>query len=252
MKRLGISGNFKLETFRPNGEDKKQELQYAIDPPPHLNNMSNVTLMNTTLPVFSWDIHLKRLLLPYIIKTFVPMTTLVMTSWISFLIPPNVVPGRSGLLVTLLLVLTTFHLHELDQSPLISSVTPLLLWCEICLAFVLIAFLQYAFILYCARFTKQEKKKNRIRGTVIPIHSIVKQQQNKESNNSGNANENAGEEQNAIPNAYEYVEPDEDLGDRADDSFNMKTATMLDYYALRIVPIGFLFVISVYFIYFSI
>ena len=183
------------------------------------------------MPVFSWDIHLKRLLRPYIIKTFIPMTTLVMTSWISFLIPPNCVPGRSGLLVTLLLVLTTFHLHELDQSPLISSVTPLLIWTEICLAFVLIAFVQYSFILYFTRFNKEMKKINKRRGAINPIYSIDKQRQRKGSRNSGKDKEKMGEVLNlSLRN--------EELGDQDDDSFSRKTATLIDFYALMIVPIG--------------
>ena len=245
--KWAISGEFEYRStlFKPNREVKGRELQYEIDPPPQVNNKLNITLTNITTPVFSWDIHFRRLLMPYIFKTFIPMTTLVMTSWISFLIPPNVVPGRSGLLVTLLLVLTTFHLHELDRSPLISSVTPLLIWTEICLAFVLIAFVQYSFILYFTRFDKERKQNYKIRAAINPIYSIVQQRQGKEVRNSGKSNEKQGEVTNLT------LRNQEDKG-HEDDSFNIKTATMIDYYALMVVPIGFLLVVFSYFIYFSI
>ena len=43
----------------------------------------------------------------YIFKYYLPSFGIVMVSWISFLIPPDAIPGRTGLLVTLFLVLTT-------------------------------------------------------------------------------------------------------------------------------------------------
>ena len=238
-----ISGSFNYRStlFRPSRQEKRHELQYAIDPEPAIKNISRVVLMNTTLPAFSWEIHLKRLLLPYIFKTFVPMTTLVMTSWISFLIPPESVPGRSGLLVTLILVLTTFHLHELDQSPLISSITPLLIWSEICLAFVFFAFLEYSCILFFLRFPNEGKNKIKGRSGINPMYMITKE-------------ENIGKE--------EYLKDDQNVrntqmplerrrkgaGRNCKDAMSEKlTASTLDYWALKIFPIGFIFVLIVYF-----
>lgn len=43
----------------------------------------------------------------YVFKYFLPAFGIVLVSWISFLIPPEVMPARTGLLVTLFLVLTT-------------------------------------------------------------------------------------------------------------------------------------------------
>ena len=41
----------------------------------------------------------------YFINYYVPSGIFVLASWVSFLIPPDVVPGRMALLITLLLVL---------------------------------------------------------------------------------------------------------------------------------------------------
>ena len=41
----------------------------------------------------------------YIITCYLPSGMFVMVSWISFLIPPDVVPGRMTLLITIFLVL---------------------------------------------------------------------------------------------------------------------------------------------------
>ena len=82
---------------------------------------------------------------------------MVMVSWTSFLIAPECVPGRAGLLVTLLLVLTTISLHELDVSPSVQGITPLLIWNDICVTMVIVAIVEYAGILYTMRFCTRSK-----------------------------------------------------------------------------------------------
>lgn len=198
--------------------------------------------MNTTLPAFSWEIHLKRLLLPYVFKTFVPMTSLVMTSWISFLIPPESVPGRSGLLVTLILVLTTFHLHELDQSPLISSITPLLIWSELCLAFVFLAFLEYSCILFWVRFSNNRINKTKGRSGINPIHTIEKEK----PKSSGKEDQICKDSQIQRERKQKRVP-----GYCKDMMLEKITASKLDCIALKLFPLVFTFVLVVYFIYFG-
>ena len=238
-----ISGsfNYRPTLFRPNRQEKRHELQYAIDPEPAIKNISRVVLMNTTLPAFSWEIHLKRLLLPYIFKTFVPMTTLVMTSWISFLIPPESVPGRSGLLVTLILVLTTFHLHGLDQSPLISSITPLLIWSEICLAFVFFAFLEYSCILFFLRFPNEGKNKMKGRSGINPMYMV-------KSEGQIGKEEHVKEDQTAIKTPMPLERRRKGASRYCKDAMADKlTASTIDYLALKTFPVGFTFVLVVYF-----
>ena len=55
-------------------------------------------------PQIAADLRLRRNFLNHAIQTFMPTGCLVLLSWISFLIPPYIVPGRMVLLVTLLLV----------------------------------------------------------------------------------------------------------------------------------------------------
>ena len=43
----------------------------------------------------------------FVFKYYLPAFCIVMVSWISFLIPPDAIPGRTGLLVTLFLVTAT-------------------------------------------------------------------------------------------------------------------------------------------------
>ena len=60
-------------------------------------------------PQVQADFFLKRRHLDHILLSFFPTTCLVVLSWISFLIPPYIVPGRMVLLVTLLLVVISTY-----------------------------------------------------------------------------------------------------------------------------------------------
>jgi len=55
---------------------------------------------------------LSRRRVDHVLQTFLPTGCLVCLSWISFLIPPYIVPGRMVLLVTLLLVVFSTYQGE--------------------------------------------------------------------------------------------------------------------------------------------
>ena len=218
-------------------------MQYVINPPPHKTKERKMKLGDNSFPIFSWKIHLKRILTPYILGTFIPTTTLVATSWISFLIPPESVPGRAGLLVTLLLVLTTFHLHELDVSPSVKGITPLLIWSEICLSLIILAFLEYAVILYFMRFGKKKIGSKQM----LELSTISKEKQNiltrARMRNKG----------------VDYIlEPNESKSNKVDsiDTLEVKgvsgyreRALRIDHYALKTFPPLFVIIISIYWTY---
>ena len=55
--------------------------------------------------VYGMQIVLKRSLGPFILSVYLPSGMFVVMSWVSFFIPPDIVPARIVLLVTLCLVL---------------------------------------------------------------------------------------------------------------------------------------------------
>ena len=61
-------------------------------------------------------------------ETYIPTTLFVATSFISFLIPPEVVPGRMALLVTILLVLVNIFLGVSDEVPNTSGLSCITVW----------------------------------------------------------------------------------------------------------------------------
>ncbi len=84
-------------------------------------------------------------------ETYVPTMFFVIASWISFLIPPEVVPGRMGMLVTLLLVQVNIALRVSSEAPRTPDVTALSLWCLLCILQVMAATVQYGFLLHMSR-----------------------------------------------------------------------------------------------------
>ena len=66
----------------------------------------------------------------------------------SFLIPPEMVPGRMALLVTLFLVLTEIYTNIANQSPVSNSINQLSVWMIACIFFVFGALMEYAALLF--------------------------------------------------------------------------------------------------------
>jgi len=106
----------------------------------------------------------------YLYIYYLPSGLFVVVSWVSFLIPPEVVPGRMALLVTLFLVLINIFNTITNVSPNVEGMTAISAWMIACMFFVFGALLAYASILYFLLLKKkasQEKK----RKSLTVIHS---------------------------------------------------------------------------------
>ena len=143
---------------KTSGQYGQKELQYSITGLHQIPKAENMTIGNVPVPMFTWKIEMKRTLTPYVVKSFIPTTLIVMVSWTSFLVSLDCVLDRAGLLVTLLLVLITIYLHDLDVSPSIHGITPLIVWTQICLTMVIVALFEYAGMMYVIRFLSTPKK----------------------------------------------------------------------------------------------
>ena len=79
---------------------------------------------------------------------------------ISFLIPPEAIPGRLGLLLTLFLCLINTLNSVARETPKASGATTALAdWIISCKVFVLAAILEYAFLLFMGRRSSLRKKR---------------------------------------------------------------------------------------------
>ena len=97
---------------------------------------------------------LKRRWTRYLFIYYLPSALCVFTSWASFLIKPEVVPGRMSLLVTLFLSLTTVLVATITSSPRVGvGISALTAWILLHYVFIVAAIAAYAFQLVSTRFS---------------------------------------------------------------------------------------------------
>ena len=95
----------------------------------------------------------------YMYTYFAPCMLMVITSWVSFTINYDVVPGRLGLLLTLLLMMINLNNSVSSTIPKSSKLSPITIWIVVSIAFVSFALLEYSLILYIAKFVEAKKLK---------------------------------------------------------------------------------------------
>ena len=88
---------------------------------------------------------------------YLPSLIIVMASWVSFVIPIHIVPGRTALLITLLLVLINQFGTITRVVPPSQSPTALTIWALCCILFVGGSLMVYAALLF-QQFIRANKK----------------------------------------------------------------------------------------------
>ena len=109
------------------------------------------TSINSNYSLTGYEMVLNRNSLKYIINYYLPSGLFVLVSWVSFLIPPEIVPGRMTLLVTIFLVLINIFNNVTSNSPNVEGLTAIssnLIQFEIDYQFVCKSFLSLDYNLY--------------------------------------------------------------------------------------------------------
>jgi len=114
--------------------------------------------------IAGFQIHLKRHMDKYIWNYHFPSGMFVMVSFVSFLINPDVVPGRMGLLVMMFLVLINMFNSVSARSPTVEGMTSVIFWMISCILFVFGALCEYAGILYLKRKNEGGSKQRHSNG----------------------------------------------------------------------------------------
>ncbi len=127
-QEAGYSGNKRANSIA---------LDYSITISP-LNPEDTIldygNLGNYSLAGFEMVLH--RYVSTYIITYYLPSGLFVVVSWISFLIPMDVIPGRMALLVTLFLVLVNIFNSVTTNTPKAEGLTAIEAWMLACILFV--------------------------------------------------------------------------------------------------------------------
>ncbi|XP_023326380.1 glycine receptor subunit alpha-3 [Eurytemora carolleeae] len=110
--------------------------------------------------MYGFEINLSRSLGPFILSVYLPSAMFVMMSWVSFFIPPDVVPARIVLLVTLCLVLINMFNSTTTRIPVSNTVTALEVWLLACMLLVFLSLLEYAVILRQIVLYRRKREKD--------------------------------------------------------------------------------------------
>ena len=94
-----------------------------------------------------FELTLRRKVSHYIITCYLPSGMFVIVSWISFLIPPDIVPGRMTLLITVFLVLVNIFNTITTNIPKAEGLTAIETYIIACILFVFGALLGACFLL---------------------------------------------------------------------------------------------------------
>ena len=86
--------------------------------------------------VTGFEMVLRRKVPPYLITWYLPSAMFVLVSWISLLIPPENVPGRMALLITLFLVLVNIFNTITANIPKAEGLTAIETYVVTCILFV--------------------------------------------------------------------------------------------------------------------
>merc|ERR1719458_65012 len=102
---------------------------------------------NRNYSVYGLEILLQRSLTPFLFTVYLPSSLLVVATWGSFLVPPDMVPARLILLVSATLLLVQLTSNARSSIPPTDSITAIEVWLLSCLAFGIVAITQYCLLL---------------------------------------------------------------------------------------------------------
>ena len=136
-------------------EKRQRSLQHFINILPLSETDQTVILPSGAYAACGFAVSLTRMRMQTIIQTYLPSTMFVMVSWVSFLIKPEVVPGRMALLITLFLVLTNIFNGVKATAPVSKRLNAVDLYLVVCIFLVFAALVEYAVILFMQKKLRQ-------------------------------------------------------------------------------------------------
>ncbi len=135
----------------------QRQLQYHVRAENLPESFTGIKLFYYKLSMTGWRLNLKRKISVHLQETFLPTALFVAVSWVSFIIPPESIPGRMALLVTLLLVLVNIFIRVGASSPNSDRMNALSAWVIACILKVACAVIQYGTILTIKRRYSRSK-----------------------------------------------------------------------------------------------
>ena len=130
---------------------RQRNLQYHIDITDLRRNERKIeeTLSGRTWATCGFKVAMMRKKSQIFVQVYLTSVLLVALAWVSFIIHPEVVPGRMGLLVTVFLMLITLFISVKRDAPSSNGfLNAADLFVIVCIGHVFSGFLEYAFVLF--------------------------------------------------------------------------------------------------------
>ena len=127
--------------------DMQRKLQYVIDVKELPKSHRVYRIAGRDWATCGFSLKLKRLKTQIIIQVYLTSTSLVIVSWLSFIIQPSSIPGRMGLLVTVFLVIINIFIGVKNQSPATTGLNAADVFLVVCIGQVFVALIEYALVL---------------------------------------------------------------------------------------------------------
>jgi len=140
-RRMMLGGSFTYDS------ENQRALPFTVKIKELSDAMKVFAGSSSNYSVYGLEIRLARCVSPYLLNVYLPTAIFVVMSWVSFLIPTDVVPARIVLLITLCLVIINTFNNVTARIPVASQVTALEIWLLACILLVFGALAEYAFIL---------------------------------------------------------------------------------------------------------
>ncbi|XP_046397112.1 glycine receptor subunit alpha-4-like [Ischnura elegans] len=169
--RKELNFSWKNESRVTNIDHRLAHFDYYLEV---IDEKGDVNFPSGSYPAITLVINLRRRLSYHLLQTYVPSTMFVVVSWLSFLVPPESVPGRMAICMTTLLTLTAMFAAVRQNTPSVSYVKALDIWMVVCILFVFLTLAEYTLVLRLAknlrvRRSKKDESTNGSRGKLSQI-----------------------------------------------------------------------------------
>ena len=226
----------------------KSILDYEIEINALAPEETHYVALNMNYSVTGFEMILTRKMSFYVITYYLPSGLFVLVSWISFLVSPEVIPGRMTLLVIIFLVLINMFNTIQSNSPTAEGITAIESWVIACIIFVFGALCEYAMILFFIKISILRREQAQERGitnlvlldnnTTSP--SRTSRQNNGKTEEDQNYEDNHGIEADNSHNSDDFVNGETRRTGRRKKKTQKDKYTKLDITFLMVFPIMFI------------
>ena len=205
--------------------DMQRKLQYVINVKELPSSHRIYRIAGRDWATCGFSLELKRLTTQIIIQVYLTSTSLVIVSWLSFIIQPSIIPGRMGLLVTVFLVIINIFIGVKNQSPTANGLNAIDVFLVVCIGQVFVALLEYALVLI--RYGQLAQHYQSVSINPIKVYAEARK-----------------ETDPAI--AAKHQDSNENRNDLAQEIVSIAKRNFLDGLSLRLFPLSFLIFLIIY------